>query len=68
MVDSRVRDQSSPSLVDHNQNTIGYNQWSKFIKIKKENIYTFPHTTMLLSFPSRSSLTCKKSPEIGHRK
>jgi len=31
MVDFRVRDQLSPSPVDHEKITVGFNQWIKFI-------------------------------------
>jgi hypothetical protein len=44
LVDSRVRDQLSPSPVDQNLNVIRLNQWFRFIKNKNENIHKMSHT------------------------
>jgi len=46
MVDSRVRDQLSPSPVDHEKITVRFNEWTRFVRNKNENICTFPHTIL----------------------
>jgi len=43
-VDCRVRDQLRPLLVDHEEITIGFNQWIRFIQNKIDSIFTFSHT------------------------
>jgi len=51
MVDSRVRGQLSPSPVEHEGNTVGFNQWILFVK-KKLRTFTFIHTQSCpISFP-----------------
>jgi len=52
MVDSRVRDQSSPSPVKHIKNAVGFNER---VDIKIENINNFPHTIMHYLFPVHSN-------------
>jgi len=49
MVDSTVRVQLSPSPVDHEANTVGFDQGTRFIQNKYESIYTFSHTICLTS-------------------
>jgi len=41
-----VRDQLSPSPVDHEENTVRLNQWLRFIENKIENIQTFSHSIL----------------------
>jgi len=47
MVNSRVRDQSSPSPMKHTKITVKFNQGSRSIENKTDNIYTF-HTQSYL--------------------
>ena len=46
MVDYRVRDQLSPSPVDHEGITVGFNEWIRFAKNNIENIYICLHTIL----------------------
>jgi len=68
MVDSRVKGQLSPSLVEHEGNTVGFNQWILFVKNKIENIYICSHTILSHLFPSTSSLPSPHPSFFSYRR
>lgn len=57
LMDSRVRDQLSPSPVDQNINVIRLNQWFRFIKNKNENIHNMSHTIFSQNFEPRNGFS-----------
>lgn len=64
-MDSRVRIQLSPSLMDHKKNTVELNTCFRFIQIKNRNIYNYSHS--ILSFNGFPQCLLYNSPSITSR-